>query len=157
MKKTILLILIIFTVSETFACVCGGTKEPLNKQVKRVFNQSDLIFTGKVIEIKKLNKKRVKSSADPIIYKFEIIKIIKGKIEKRIVEVASEMSGISCGYEFKLGKTYLVYSLKPKRFSNTTKNEFDFATGLCSRNQFLSKVKRKELRKLKRLKRQNNF
>jgi hypothetical protein len=152
MKRTFLQILILFlSISESFACICGGRNESFSKQIKRAFNQSDLVFTGKVIEINTVNKKELKSSADPIIYKFEISTIIKGKIQKRIIEVASEMSRVSCGYKFQLGKTYLVYSLKSKRFSKFTENEFDFATGLCSRNKILSTVKRKELRKLKRL------
>ena len=138
MKKTLLLILIVFlSVSESYTCTCGRNIESLFKQIKRDFQQSDLIFTGKVVEVITINKNEWKSSADPIIYKFEVSEIIKGKIQSKIIEVASEMSGASCGYQFKLGRNYLVYSLKSKRFSKMTKNEFDFATGLCSGNKIL--------------------
>jgi hypothetical protein len=152
MKKTFLLILILFlSISESFACTCGSRNESFSKQIKRAFTEADLIISGKVIEIEIVNKARLKSSADPIIYKFEITKTIKGKIEKEIIEIVSKTSGASCGYKFELGKTYLVYARKSNYFSSKTKNEFDFITGLCDRNQILKNVDKKELRKLNKL------
>ncbi|MBV7270718.1 hypothetical protein [Winogradskyella luteola] len=152
MKRTFILILVlIFSITETFACSCIQTNEPLSKKVEKAFAQSDLIISGKVVEIKIVNKARMKSSADPIIYKFEITKTLKGKIEKEFIEIASETSGASCGYKFELGKSYLVYARKSTHFAKMTKNKFDFVTGLCDRNQKLNKVDKKELRKLKKL------
>ena len=152
MKKTFLLILFfIFSITETFACSCIETNESLSKKVEKAFNQSDLIISGKVVEIIIVNKAKMKSSADPIIYKFEITKMIKGKTEKKIIEIASETSGASCGYKFELGKSYLVYARKSNHFSSKTKNEFDFVTSLCDRNQKLKSIDKKELRKLEKL------
>ena len=152
MKRTFFLILIlIFSITEAFACSCTETNESLSKKVKKAFTQADLIISGKVVEIKIVNKARMKSSADPIIYKFEITKTIKGNIEREIIEIVSETSGASCGYTFKLGKSYLVYARKSTHFAEMTKNEFDFVTNLCDRNQKLNKVRKKELRKLKKL------
>ncbi len=152
MKKTSLLILIfLFSITKTFACSCIKTNEPLSKKVKKAFIQSDLIITGKVIDIKIVNTGKFKSSADPIIYKFEIIKVVKGKLKKEIIEIASETNGASCGYRFELGKSYLVYSRKSTHFSSTTNNKFDFVTSLCDRTQKLKNVNRNELKKLKEL------
>jgi len=152
MKKAFLLILIfIFSITKTFACSCIETNESLSKKVEKAFNQSDLIISGKVIEVVIVNKAKMKSSADPIIYKFEIIKTVKGKTEKEIIEIASEIGGASCGYKFELGKSYLVYARKSTHFAEMTKNEFDFVTSLCDRNQKLNNVDKKELRKLKNL------
>lgn len=156
MKKTFLLILFfIFSINETFACSCIKMNESLSKKVEKAFTQADLIISGKVVEIKIVNKARMKSSADPIIYRFEIIKTIKGKIEKEIIEITSETSGASCGYKFELGKSYLVYARKSTHFAKMTKNESDFVTSLCDRNQKLSKVHKKELRKLEKLSSKN--
>ncbi len=152
MKKTFLLILIlVFSITESFACSCIETNESLTKKVEKAFTESDLIISGQVIDIKIENKARIKSSADPIIYKFEITKTIKGKVEKEFIEIVSEDSGVSCGYKFELGKSYLVYARKSTHFTKMTKNEFDFVTSLCDRNQKLNTVHKKELRKLKRL------
>ncbi len=152
MKRTFLLILIlVFSITETFACSCIETNESLSKKVEKAFTQADFIISGKVVEINILNKARMKSSADPIIYKFEITKVIKGKIEKEIIEIASQTSGASCGYKFELGQSYLVYARKSSQFAEMTKNEFDFVTSLCTRNQKLNKVHKKELRNLIKL------
>jgi hypothetical protein len=152
MKKIFLLILIFtFSIAKSFACSCIETNESLSEKVQIAFHQADLIISGKVVEIIIVNKARIRSSADPIIYKFEIAKTIKGKIQKEIIEIASETSEASCGYKFELGKSYLVYALKSSHFGELTKNEFDYVTSLCNRNQKLKKVNKKELRKLKNL------
>lgn len=132
------------------------TRESLSKKVEKAFTRSGLIISGKVIEIKVVNTEDLKSSADPIIYKFEIAKIIKGNLNKEVIEIVSEVSEISCGFVFQLGKSYLVYARKSTYFSSQTKNEFDFMTSLCDRNQKLRLVNKKELRKLKRLNRRKN-
>lgn len=152
MKNTFLLLLIfLFSITKTFACSCGKTKGALSQKVEEAYTKSDLIISGKVIEIEIVNKTIMKSTADPIIYKFEITKIIKGKIEKQVIEIVSEESEISCGYEFEFGKSYLVYARKSTCFSSQTNNEFDFVTSLCDRNQKLKNVDKEELRKLKKL------
>ena len=152
MKKTVLLILFfIFSITKTFSCSCIETNESLSKKVKRAFSQSDLIISGKVVEILIVNKAKMKFSADPIIYKFEIIKVIKGKITKKIIEIASETMEMSCGYNFELGKSYLVYARKSTHFSKMTNNKFDFVTSLCDRNKIVEKVQEKEFLELKKL------
>jgi hypothetical protein len=62
MKKAILLILIsFFSITEIYSCTCiDRTKEFISKKVKRAFNQADLIVSGKVIEIKIVNKAKPK-------------------------------------------------------------------------------------------------
>lgn len=152
MKKTLLLILIfIFSITKTIACGCMKTNESLSKKVEKAYIHSDLIISGKVIDIEIVNKAEMKSSADPIIYKFEIINNIKGKIEKEVIEIVSKESSASCGYKFELGESYLVYARKSNEFSLKTKNEFDFVTSLCDRNQKLRNVKKEEFQKLKKL------
>jgi len=116
MKKTFLLILIIvFSITESFACDCIRTNESLSKKVEKAFNNSDLIISG------------------------------------RVIEIASEESGASCGYKFEIGKFYLVYARKSTHFAEMTKNEFDFVTSACDRNLKLNKVDEKELLKLNKL------
>lgn len=152
MKNTVLLLLIsVFSLTTSFACSCIDIEQSLSKKVEQAYSQSDLIISGKVINIEIVNKGTITSSADPLIYKFEVIKFIKGELKTEIIEIASERSGASCGYTFQLGKSYLVYARKSNHFSAKTHNEFDFVTGLCTRNQSLKDVKRKEFRKLKRL------
>ncbi len=106
MKKTFLLILILtFTLTKTFACSCIRTNESLSVKVEKAFTQADLIISGTVVGIKKSKEGKYIISANPVIYEFEITKTIKGKIKKEIVEIASAESGASCGYNFEIGKS----------------------------------------------------
>jgi len=150
MKKTLLLIFLL-SISNAFACICTETNITLSKKVEKAFSESDLIISGKVIDLIIVNTAKHRSSNDPIIYKFEITKVIKGELKKELIEIVSKASESRCGYEFKLGKSYLVYARKSTRFSSKTNNEFDFVTGLCDRNQNLKYVLKKEFRKLEKL------
>jgi|TARA_B100000767_G_C19483988_1_gene417393 hypothetical protein len=153
MKKTFLLILIFtFTLTKTFACSCIRTNESLSVKVEKAFTQADLIISGTVVGIKKFKEGKYIFSGNPVIYEFEITKTIKGKIKKEIVEIASAESGASCGYNFEIGKSYLVYARKSNQYSSKTKNESDFVTSLCDRNQKLKKVDKKEFQELEKLK-----
>lgn len=148
---------LIFLISNNiYACSCIETKEKLKTKVKKGFKDADLVIIGKVIEIKEVNKDTlIKSSADPVIYVFELKQIFKEEINTSFIEVVSAASSASCGYVFNLGEEYLVYARKSDFYKNTTHNKFDFTTGLCSRNQKLNILHKKEQRVLNRLKRRS--
>ena len=153
MKKIYLLILIFtFSCTKTFACSCIETNESLSQKVEKAFIEADLIITGAVIGIKKFNERKFTYSGNPTIYEFEITKTIRGKVKKEIIEIVSAESDASCGYSFEIGKSYLVYTRKSNEFSSKTKNEFDYITSLCDRNQKIKKVNKKEFEKLEKLK-----
>lgn len=155
--KLLPVIIAILFATTSFACSCVEFKGTFRKQIEKSFSESDVIVLGKVVGIKKLNSNALlKSSADPVIYTFEIQNILKGKLEKEVIEIVSASDGASCGYVFETGKSYLVYSRTSNFFAAKTNNAFDYSTGLCSRNQELKKVRKKELRKLSRLQRRYN-
>jgi len=152
MKRIILILLLLFVSTATsLACTCIGMKESIRKKIETAYSRSDIIFTGKILSKETKTHEEYTSSADPVIYKIEIINLIKGKFQKGTIEVVSERSGASCGYLFELGKSYLIYSTKSTHFSELTKNQSDYYTGLCNRNKELRKTRKKELRILKRL------
>ncbi len=154
MKKiNFLFLLLLFPITNSFACSCIVEDESLSKKVEREFTQSDLIISGKVIDINTGNVENNKPFASPIIYKFEILKKFKGNLEKEVVEIISESSSSMCGYNFEVGKSYLVYAINTTYYSSVTNKKFDFVTSLCNRNQILKAVKKKEMRKLKKINR----
>ncbi len=155
MKKIFILILF-FSITNSFACSCIEMDVSFLKKVERAFTQSDLIISGKVVDINNGAVENKKPFASPVIYKFEILKNFKGKIEREVVEIISEESGSMCGYKFELGKFYIVYARNINYYSSITNNEFDFVTSICTRNQILKNVKKKEVRKLKKLKHKYN-
>ncbi|MAM27468.1 MAG: hypothetical protein CMC13_00445 [Flavobacteriaceae bacterium] len=152
MRKTLLLILLIsISTTEIIACTCAREKASLERKVKTEFNRSDLIFTGKVIsKVTKTNEEYF-SLADPTIYTFEIIEKIKGTFQSTNVEIVSEESGASCGYNFEIGQQYLVYSINSDQFTSTTANKHDFVTDLCRRNQKINTIDKREIKKLRKL------
>lgn len=150
MKKNLLLILLISSIN-TFACSCIKRSESLKSNINREFKSSIAIFKGKVInkKIYRVNEKFL-SSGDIIAYTFLISKIYKGEIFKKEIVIKSNRGSESCGYIFKLNKNYLVYSnFYGIDTENTNKN--DLFTSICHRTDLLKNVKRKELRLLKKL------
>jgi len=152
MRKLILTFLVIAISGTTsYACSCIELNESLRQKVKSSFIESDLIFTGKVLEKTIVENEMYKSSMDPVIYKFEVTQIYKGTIDKKIIEVVTSRDSASCGFPFQIGTSYLVYSVKSDFYSDRTGSTTDYITDLCRRNQDLALTRNKELRILNRL------
>ena len=82
------------------------------------------MFVGKVVAIQTpdprlRNGEQVISSADPVTVEFDVIKVWKGPLRETLT-VDTERSEISCGFEFKEGRRYVVYA-------------YDGYTGFCTR------------------------
>lgn len=144
--KNVFLLVLLLAMTRTFACSCARTAGPLSYKVGESFSKSDLIITGKVVDIEDVK------TGYSMIYTFEVTEMIKGEAQKKTIEIISNRNGASCGYVFKLGQSYLVYARMSTRFTSKTNNDFDFTTSLCSRNQQLQNLDKKELRMLNKLK-----
>lgn len=109
MKKLIyisfaLVIFLFATAENSLACSCVVTPDPLKKQIQNAFNGSEAVFSGEVVEIKD-------SLTDPhnITVKFKAVKNWKGKSGQEVTITTAKESA-ACGYNFAVGKTYLVYA-----------------------------------------------
>ena len=136
MKKIFLLLLLIgslLVVNTTVvnACSCIQPAPP-----QESLEQSTSVFAGKVIDID-VPSGIVVSSADPVKVTFEVSKIWKGTNYKTLVVTTSRYEE-SCGYLFKQGEEYIVY----------TYGEGDkLNTGICSRTKLLANAQ-EDLREL---------
>lgn len=148
MKKILgLLCAMSISIFSSRACTCVEIHTSLQKKVKTAFRDADLIFTGLVIDIEKVQTaKPYSSSLDPVIYTFRIINNIKGTTTSEIVKVSSARSGASCGYMFQLDYAYLVYSYNSDQDEHNKDLGVSFDTSLCSRNQRLTNSLKKELK-----------
>jgi hypothetical protein len=160
MKKTtfITLILLILSVNGIYACSC------IKSNIKKGFNNSDLIFTGKVVDV---NEKILKDSIltengkfyvreyRRIEFKFKVSEFIKGKNKTEFITVTTTGGGADCGNYFKLNTEHLVYSyetdIKLNSFDENAKTEPYFTTSICTRTKDLNRTKKREILKLKRL------
>lgn len=149
MKKVIILLLF-FTTTKGIACSCIGDKSSFKEKIEKEFNSSIAIFYGKVIKKKtyKTNQDYL-SSADIIFYTFEVTKVYKGNITKKRIVIKSNRGSDACGYSFKINQKYLVYTnFYGIDQDNVAKD--DLFTSICHRTNLLKKVRKKELRLLKR-------
>ena len=121
MKGIIILLGIVFSlilfVDLVDACSCIS-----DVSVEEAFQQSDVIFIGKVIKIDK--PLLTISSSDPMDIQFTLSKSYKGDLEE-IIQVQTALDSSSCGFPFSENTDYLVYA-------NLVNGKYQ--TGLCSRN-----------------------
>ena len=157
MLRSLIIALFIVTSIPAIACTC--TKDPRvskKEEITARYERADIVFSGNLIKKEVLNKAKKRSSVDPLRYTFEIIKQYKGSTSKRTIQILSEASASSCGYEFSEGMTYLIYTTKSTRFNNRfpelVGSKYTFTTGLCSGNMLRELVGKKQLRILNSLK-----
>lgn len=137
MKTQLLFIISLCIATSSFACSCKQENETAQQKIEKSYLRSDLILTGKVVEIiKNISNDPTQLDVEPIIYRFEITEFFKGKNKKKIIEISSAPTSSACGYTFTLGTSYLVYSHNGK-------------TSLCDRNQSLKNVTAEELKILR--------
>ncbi|RFN58171.1 hypothetical protein [Marixanthomonas ophiurae] len=142
----ILLTLLLITTTKLSACTCAEENNSFRKKVKTKFLSSDVIFTGTVLSRKELSNTSKKVFGSPVRFTFKISEMIKGKLQHSQIDIITNSDEPSCGYEFEVGKTYLVYSRQSDYYTHVTKSKSDFITGLCARNQKLKDTRKKELR-----------
>jgi hypothetical protein len=107
MNKTIFSILflasiIVMTASDVFACSCFTPEGiPIEKQVKDAYTKSSSVFVGQVVEVIK--------KPETNLIKFRVEKSWSNKFQKEIT-ISTPGNSAMCGYEFQVGKKYLVYA-----------------------------------------------
>lgn len=88
--------------SQAWACSCAG--EQFSVQTRA----ADVIFVGRVVKRKdQPQHPDVRSSDDPVIWTFLVDHVDKGSARPQ-QDVVSAIAEISCGYEFELGRSYVV-------------------------------------------------
>jgi hypothetical protein len=111
-----------FSASEARACSCEISQSPLQE-----LNRSDAVFSGRVVD---LVEPVDGTDETPLRIALAVQEVWKGEIASRQV-VATLRNGAQCGYEFSLGKSYLVYA-------------YNFAgqlhVSLCSRTRALQEA-----------------
>ncbi len=94
----------ILNVSSIFACSCVLLEsDSIEKQVREAYTNSNAVFVGEVVE--------VIEKPDTFIteVKFKNVKSWKNKF-KDAVSITTGRGGGDCGYNFEVGKKYLVYT-----------------------------------------------
>ena len=129
MKKIFFLTLVSFCfftfgAAESFACSCILDEEtPAEIQIKKAYEGAAAVFSGEVVEI-------TKEPGDfNVKVKIKLEKSWKNKLSDEVIIRTGINDGL-CGYEFEIGKKYLVYAYGEKD---------NLRTDICRRTASLSK------------------
>lgn len=111
-RKAHLILIIVLTaslglpVSATPAAACSCVFQTSVQHAAR----ADVIFAGRLLEIDEGVRGPIFSSMDPITYRFEVDRVLKGAVPKS-ASVVSAASGGSCGLEqMNVGERYTIFA-----------------------------------------------
>jgi hypothetical protein len=108
-------VLVFFLSAPLYACSCVAPGSP-----KEELKRSAAVFSGKV--------KRIRKEGYSNVVQFEVLKSWKGVRARRMIVYTLSESSL-CGYDFKTGHSYLVYSSSGK--------EAVLYTDICTRTSEL--------------------
>ena len=166
MKNPIIItiLILILSANKVYSCSCEKSS------IKYGFEHSDLIFTGKVVEI---NEGKVYDSISSstekgkyfvreinrIEFVFKVKQLIKGNEKSDFITIVTSGGGADCGNYFDLNSEHLIYSyetdLQVNTFDENNKVEPYFSTDLCTRTKELNRTKKSEIKQLKRMNKRN--
>ena len=98
------------------ACLCASSGSP-----REAMAEADSVFFGRVTSLTVHSRRDGSiSSADPVTVEFDVIRVWKGPLRETLT-VETERMGISCGYEFKESRRYIVYTWDGNRTGRCTR------------------------------------
>ncbi|MBC3538587.1 hypothetical protein ACFSC6_06440 [Rufibacter sediminis] len=136
--RIVLLLLFTLSINTAIACSCAGST------IFENFKGSDVVFKGKVIDVKEVKTKEKTTSGQTVDYKryefkFEIKNRYKGLKSKEPVTIITTGGGSDCGNYFDLGKSYIVYAYKEDMMLSFSlmdrKTDENLSTNLCTRTK----------------------
>ena len=135
MKKITIFLVLLASSLKALACSCVSESDDFNSQVLGAYENATSVVLAKVQSIDKLEPYEYKSEVDanPIVEHsihrthFSEIRSWKGEHGKQFYTYIMVMCCV-CGYEFEVGKTYLLYLHGPD-------SEGSYSTSSCSRTK----------------------
>lgn len=110
---TLVFLLLLFGARETYACSCVPPSQTTNED----FQKAAAVFTGRVLDVQR------KDDSNTVTIKIAVQKYWKGKISKE-VKITTAKDSAMCGFNFEVGKDYLVYA---------SETDGKLSTTICSR------------------------
>lgn len=129
-------LVLLLVASSAWACKCSFPT------VEDDFQNSDVVFSGKALRIDSVEDERrierPKGRFLPTVeVELELDEVWKGKEETRVT-VLTAMHEPTCGFDFSIGKRYVVFAKARKLESDEDTNDAEaLYTGLCSANHEL--------------------
>ena len=111
-------LLLLATPAPAYACSCAPPPSPSLER-----DRADAVFSGTALDVDTFALPLLDQSGLPVRVTFEVNGVWKGDLSQRVV-VRTARDEAACGYDFTVGKDYLVYARK---------GEDGLVTGLCDR------------------------
>lgn len=150
--KLLILIIAFFGAEKIHACTCIG-----DISVKNEIKRSDVVFLGEVVKIDIVTVNLLDTNfnidIDLHILKIQMLIyfIFKGQLKSDTITVYTGMGEGDCGYNFELGKKYIVYADYETRFFNFCDKVPKFlSTNICKRTCELNSTELEELSKYRK-------
>ena len=121
MKRTIFLslhIIALLLISQIEVSACSCPDDPdltIEQKVKLNLTNAKTVFSGEVIEVVK------KFSGLDAFVKIKVEELWKGYLPKEVVIDTELANGATCGYDFEVGKKFLVFAYGLNNSNLTTK------------------------------------
>ncbi len=131
LKKTIILVLFSFSFFLSFASFVGACSCAENPSVEIALERSDAVFSGEVVNVKEVRNPQGYMSKSVL---FEVFQSWKGVEQSQLI-IATGLGGGDCGFDFQVGKHYLVYATESSMYGGES-----LAAIICSRTKALSSV-----------------
>ncbi|MBE1444813.1 hypothetical protein [Paenibacillus sp. OAS669] len=126
-----ILVLLPILPSSCFACSCAFQRDPI-----KALDEAGAVFSGKVIEMKEdvwENRKKGEVYEWRHVVRIAVEQSWKGMDQTEVIVMTNAGGEDSCGYEFKVGESYLVYAYK-----NNSTGVNEWHTSYYSRTALLS-------------------
>lgn len=156
--KYLLLIGIFWLQSNSIlACNCVG-----KDTITTAFLHSDYVFLALILSKEKVivKDKNLPSGfvMERMKYKVRLIEKYKGELKQNIVDIVTGIGNGDCGYNFKTGRRYIIYSVtKNKYFDKGEDTDIYFYTDVCSRTRENNYIERRRLNKIRVMYQKSGF
>ncbi len=118
---TLQIVAIALLSTAALACSCPTVMSP-GEEIKWKLKEGSAVFSGEVLSVDAAGRRKQVT--------FRVIEFWKGNLDSKVTVSTEDHPG-ACGYEFEIGKTYLV-------FAELWENRHH--TGACSGNRELQKA-----------------
>ena len=112
LKLLMILAALLFLVDKAAACSCYGARQDPGFHPVMVYWSNDAVFTGQVVEISSATPDKPVYLSQKVVH-FSVDKAFKG-VDDRTIDIITNPSTPSCGYDFKQGQRYFVYAKRDK-------------------------------------------
>lgn len=102
--------LLVFAAIDTFACTCRGPRSGKNSQPCGVFWNSDVVFVGTAESVSIERIGEGEQSYGRMFARLSVERAVRGVKVGEIIEFETNPDSASCGYPFRQGEKYFVYT-----------------------------------------------